>query len=276
MKTNQDMLEQLVTPVVECLKQRRPPWLVSETGPTPWRALDIPVKDHGRPFEGVNLLVLWAAGQLAGFRSPYWLTRLQAQKLHARCPERAGTSLILFGKGQTEACLYTVFNAEQIDSLPGRFQADSLSYIRPPAGQLARAEEFLKGLRLNVVEGPGEARYVPGAKMFRAPSPVTAADPAERLSMWMQLIPHMIGEQDSSLGWATYRPDDPKFVLSELAASLAGGLLCAHFGIPCRLRPEHLQHLPHWENFISRDPGKFRFLLKSAQACARKLTASPV
>ncbi len=145
--TGRDAYQAVTDRIVAALERGTVPWR------TPWggghrNALS------GRPYRGVNLLVLSAAASERGFAHPRWLTYRQAERLggHVRRGEQ-GTQVVLWkwverrASGDDESPerypllrLFTLFNVAQCDEL--RLAASEVSATPPP---LERAEAIVCG-----------------------------------------------------------------------------------------------------------------------------------
>ena len=115
----------------------------------------------GKPYHGINTLVLWSQAQTKGYNSALWGTYQQWQDLGAQvCKGRRGSPVVYWGtfdSKQTEhseesdgtsarrlfAKGYTVFSADQVDGLkmPKRFEPKLSQNER-----IARAESFFAQL----------------------------------------------------------------------------------------------------------------------------------
>ncbi len=111
----------------------------------PWQAghkagpVSRPLRAGGKPYRGINVLMLWASAMEKGYTCPLWITYKQAAELGGQVRKGEKGSLVVYAntftktgtdeKGaevETEIPFmkgYTVFNAEQIDGLPAHFYA---------------------------------------------------------------------------------------------------------------------------------------------------------
>ena len=125
----------------------------------------------GKPYRGINVLLLWANS----FNSPFWLTYKQAQELGGGVRKgEKGTQIVFFkplDKEKTDApkteeenrlpfvlCHYTVFNVEQCDGLklPALIDAAPNSVEAIDACE-ALLQGYLNGPKL-VLDNEGESR----------------------------------------------------------------------------------------------------------------------
>ena len=69
-----DVYTRVTDQIVAELERGVRPWL------KPWNAehaagrITRPLRHNGQPYQGINILMLWASADLAGFNCPFWLT----------------------------------------------------------------------------------------------------------------------------------------------------------------------------------------------------------
>src|SRR5262249_5587483 len=135
--TRTDVYTRVTSRIVEALEQGVRPWL------QPWNAenaagrITRPLRHNGEKYNGINVLMLWAAAEDNGYSCPFWLTFNQCRELggHVRKGEHGSPVVYAnsFKKTETNEAgedvereipflrEYTVFNAEQCDGLPEHF-----------------------------------------------------------------------------------------------------------------------------------------------------------
>ncbi|MEZ6069472.1 MAG: ArdC family protein [Pirellulales bacterium] len=75
-----DVYERVTRSIVESLERGVRPWL------RPWSVehaagrVSRPLRHCGEPYQGINILLLWASAEEQGFACPYWLTFRQAKE----------------------------------------------------------------------------------------------------------------------------------------------------------------------------------------------------
>ncbi len=80
-KTRTDIYTRVTDSIIEQLSHGVRPWL------KPWNCehaagrITRPLRHNGTPYKGINILMLWASAEEAGFVSPFWLTFQQAKEL---------------------------------------------------------------------------------------------------------------------------------------------------------------------------------------------------
>ena len=143
------------------LEQGVKPWL------KPWNAehmagrISRPLRWNGKPYGGINVIVLWGEATARGYACPIWMTYKQAQEFGGQVRKGEGGSLVLYAdritRTDTDAATgeetereipflkgYTVFNCEQIESLPAHYYAMAEAPLSPMQRD-ARAEAYRHG-----------------------------------------------------------------------------------------------------------------------------------
>src|SRR5215207_8441699 len=133
-----DAYTRITNRIVADLEQGVRPWCKPWGGDQLGGRITRPRRANGKPYSGINTLILWLEAVEKGHRSPTWMTYRQAQELggQVRRGER-GSQVVYMGETtktrrdegageETEQGVrflktYTVFNVGQIDSLPEAF-----------------------------------------------------------------------------------------------------------------------------------------------------------
>jgi antirestriction protein ArdC len=132
-QTQFDVYQEVTDTILAEIERGTPPWR------QPWSGgavAALPQKWNGEDYSGINVILLWATAATRGFASSRWMTFRQAKELGGmvRKGEKSSTS-IKYGTFEREnpetglpeqvpfARAYRVFNAQQIDGLPGEFYA---------------------------------------------------------------------------------------------------------------------------------------------------------
>jgi antirestriction protein ArdC len=133
-----DIYTQVTNRIIEQLSQGVKPWL------KPWNAehaagrITRPLRSNGEPYRGINVLMLWDAAESHGFACPIWMTFQQAKHFGGHVKQGEHSTPVVFASTftkpetndvgeETDATIpflkeYRVFNAEQCEGLPERFQ----------------------------------------------------------------------------------------------------------------------------------------------------------
>lgn len=152
-----DLYQQITDQIIRALEHGTRPWH------QPWNAghaagrITRPLRAGGIPYQGINVLMLWAAAVEKGYATPFWFTFKQALDLGAHVRKGEKGSLVVYAdritRTETDAATgeesetsipflkgYTVFNAEQVEGLPESYYArpvprlDTVARIDAPSG----------------------------------------------------------------------------------------------------------------------------------------------
>lgn len=242
----------------------------------PWNAahaaggISRPLRNTGQPYQGVNVLVLWLTAFQKGYACPIWLTFNQAKEAggFVKKGEKGATVVYAnsFEKTETDAQTgeetteripflkaYTVFNAEQVDGLPGQYYA----LARPPqnlAERLDHAERFFAATRADTRHGGNKAFYSPSSDVIQLP-PFESFESREtyyatRAHESVHWTKH---ETRLSRSFDSKRFGDDGYAVEELVAELGAAFLCADLGLTPQVMPEHAAYLDAWLKVLKAD-----------------------
>jgi antirestriction protein ArdC len=188
-----DVYSQVTNKIIADLERGNLTWL------QPWQArhaageISRPLRVTGKPYRGINIMMLWVCAIEKGFSCPIWLTYKQAVELGGQVRKGEKGSLVVYAdtftkietddKGEnveTEVPFmkgYTVFNAEQVDSLPAHFYARSNATPHEINRQEA-LERFFAATGVTIRHGGNQAYYSPAHDMVQMP-PIEAFRDAE-------------------------------------------------------------------------------------------------
>ncbi len=146
----------------------------------PWQAghqagpVSRPLRAGGKAYRGINVLMLWAAAMEKNYSCLLWLTYKQAAELGGQVRKGEKGSLVVYANeivrtdtDDTGADVeikipfmkgYTVFNAEQVDGLPGHFYATVLP-LTNEIERLDAAEAFFANTNITIRHGGNRAFY---------------------------------------------------------------------------------------------------------------------
>lgn len=248
----------------------------------------------GKAYQGINILVLWAAAERACYASGTWATYRQWASLGAQVRKGEKSSYIVFykqaGAGQDDGNdpsadagatgpspgtrLVTrasaVFAAEQVDGYepPSAKPAD-------PVHAIDHAEAFIGATRA-VIEHEGhrafyrlqtDTIYLPVPSAFLG-SMNSSATEGYYATLFHELI-HWTSHKsrcDRDLG---RRFRDQAYAMEELIAELGSAFLCADLQITPSARADHAQYIASWLQALRSDKKAiFTAASKASQAAA--------
>jgi len=248
--------------IVAELEKGAAPWI------KPWQADNTADRNivSGKPYRGINRLLLGMSSMAHGFASPVWATYKQWQEQGAQVQAGSkGTSIVFFkpmqGKtnedGELEPgyCVirgYTVFNATQTN-LPARV-------FEPPAVEfnpIPGCEQFIADTGATITHGGDAAFYMPSQDRIQMPHKAAFASPANYYATAFHELTHWTGSdkrlaRDLSNG----RFGNPAYAFEELVAEIGAAYLCADYQVKGELR--HAGYIQSWLKAL-RDDNKAIF-----------------
>jgi antirestriction protein ArdC len=264
-----DIYTRVTGKIIADLEQGVRPWL------KPWNAahaagrISRPLRSNGVPYQGINILMLWASAEEAGFNCPYWLTFQQAKELGGFVRKGEQGSPVVYANSikKTETTddgqevdteipylkQYTVFNADQVEGLPEHYYA----LAQPPQEtmqRLERAETFFANTKAEIRTGGDRAFYAMGPDYVRMPpfecfrdAESHAATLAHELIHWTRHSSRL----DRDLGRKKW--GDAGYAMEELVAEIGSAFLCADIQITPETRDDHAAYIEHWLEVLKND-----------------------
>lgn len=267
--TRTDVYTRVTSHIVEELERGVRPWL------KPWNAenaagrITRPLRHNGQPYNGVNVLMLWASAEVQGYSCPFWLTFQQAKELGGHVKKGEHGSPVVYAStfkkkeqtedgNETEAEIpflkeYTVFNAEQCDGLPKHYY----TLAEPPREKIERiehAETFFRNTQADIRSGGNRAFYAMDADYVQMPpleafrdGESHAATLAHEMTHWTRHTSRLNRE------FGRKRWGDEGYAMEELVAELGSAFLCADLNITPEVRDDHAAYLAHWLKVLKDD-----------------------
>lgn len=264
-----DIYTRVTDQIVAELERGIRPWF------KPWNAEHIagrisrPLRQCGTPYQGINVLMLWASAELAGYHCPIWMTFKQAKELGGYVKKGEKGSPVVyassFKKTDTDAegndveadipflKEYTVFNACQVEGLPERFY----ELAEPPKETLERiehADAFFANTEADIRHGGNKAYYAIGEDFIRMPpfecfvnAESHAATLAHELTHWTRHKSRLARE------FGQKRFGDEGYAMEELVAELGSAFLCADLSITPEVREDHADYIASWLKVLKED-----------------------
>jgi antirestriction protein ArdC len=241
----------------------------------PWQAghqagsVSRPLRAEGKPYRGVNVMMLWASALEKGYSAPIWMTYNQAAEIGGQVRKGETGTLVVYAatftktvtddKGQAEEKDipfmkgYTVFNVEQIDGLPGHFYATN-----PPPGnaidRLDAADRFFAATGATIRHGGASAFYSPGQDIVQMPPLQLFRDQESYYATLGHEAVHWTrhpARLDREFGRKRF--GDAGYAMEELVAEIGAAYLCADLGITPETRPDHAAYIGSWLKVLKND-----------------------
>jgi antirestriction protein ArdC len=284
------LYEEITGKIVAELEQGRVPWV------QPWANAGAPLglpknAATGRPYSGINILILWCAVAERGFTGQQWLTFRQALKIGAHVKKgEKGTTVVYADRfvpyrertraaetgDEPEAIpflkRFTVFNADQCEDLPSpRLRQTGLPAGLAPPPQplpenlvLPQAEALIRATGADLRIGGNRAFYIPSADYIQVPPPASYFEPIN----WHRTVCHELGhwagaahrlnrDLSGTFGSSSYARE-------ELVAEMTGAFVCAALLIVPTVR--HADYLGAWLDVLREDN---RAIIRAASAASK-------
>lgn len=167
-----DVYSRITGQIIAELEQGTLPWM------KPWDAAHVagpvsrPLRGNGKPYGGINVVMLWASAMEQGFSAPIWMTFRQAKELGAHVRKGEKGSLVVYADTITRTEQnekgedverhfgfmkgYTVFCVDQIEGLPAHFYAKAGTFKNPDQRN-AEAGAFFAGTGATIRHGGNAA-----------------------------------------------------------------------------------------------------------------------
>lgn len=282
--SRRDIAGDVTAKILAALSQGVMPWRKPWDGARTGGAL--PRRATGEAYRGVNVIMLWHAAAVFGYRSPYWLSFNQAMKFgaHVRKGER-GELVVYHGqalrtKRDTTGAeiensfrflkAYVAFNADQIEGLPERFHPAALDQAPLP---LEAHEAWFSKLDIARIQSRDIACYVPSRDVIAMP-PLAAFDTTESYAATLNHeAVHATGASHRVDRDLSRRFSNEMLAVEELIAEIGAAILGAHLRLPPAHIVDHSAYIGHWMQILQNDKRAFLFAAAQAQAAVDWLLA---
>ena len=259
-----------------------------ESGVKPWAkswenkagAFCMPLRHNGQRYRSINVLILWAATEAAGYQSPYWFTYRQALEYGAQVRKgEKGTTVVYYGTApkqeqsdeQGDAFYrflksFSVFNADQIDNLPERYRIKGQA-AAPAAGRLPELEAFVQATGINIRHGGNHAFYRQDSDFVQMPAFEQFRNAEFYYATLMHELAHATKHPtrlDRDLGRKQW--GDEGYAKEELVAELSSAFLGAEFGFAPEHIDDHAAYLASWLKVLQDDKKLIFSMAAKAQA----------
>jgi antirestriction protein ArdC len=267
--TRTDVYTRVTSHIVEELERGVRPWL------KPWNAenaagrITRPLRHNGLPYNGVNVLMLWASAEMQGYSCPFWLTFQQAKEFGGHVKKGQHGSPVVYAStfkkkeqaedgSENEADIpflkeYTVFNAEQCEGLPEHF----FRLAQQPAEKIERiehADRFFTNTKADIRTGGNQAYYASTLDYIQMPPLEAFRDAESHAATLAHELTHWTKHQSRlNREFGRKRWGDEGYAIEELVAELGAAFLCADLNITPSIREDHAAYIGHWLKILKDD-----------------------
>lgn len=261
-----------------------------ESGTAPWQkpwdagiaAMNRPHNFNGRPYHGVNALMLWCTAIDKGYEDPRWLTFKQVNKLGGHVNKGEKAQIVEYWQWEKEVenpetgekekvplehpKVYraAVFNADQCTGLPKlRRQAQKWSPVE-------RAENIIAANGVPVTHNTdGSAFYSPGGDFICLPPRESFAKVDAYYSTLLHEVGHSTGHPTRLNREFGGQFGSEGYAREELRAELASTFLCGELGIATTGSDEqHAAYVKSWVSALKNDYNEiFRAAADAEKIC---------
>ena len=282
--TKKDCYSEITNAIVADLENGVRPWI------KPWQTDGVipcrPLRITSAPYRGINILLLWSAAHRQGFRSAYWLTYQQTRQLGAHVRKGEKSAMVVFAGSLTKMekddqgddhevvipflKTYSVFNVEQTDGLPEKFQAPAAAItVGRENERNERAEQFFRNTHADICQGGDRAYYSPLQDRIHMPDLHRFKNSSAFYAVLSHELMHWTSPDDrcprrfrsTTFGTSNYARE-------ELVAELGAAFLCADLGLSLTPRSDHAEYIAGWLDVLRND----KRAIFHAAAIAQKAT----
>jgi len=289
MTEKSDVYSRVTDKIIADLERGNLTWL------QPWQAghkagpVSRPLRAGGKPYRGINVVMLWAAAMEKGYTCPLWLTYKQAAELGGQVRKGEKGSLVVYADRFTKTATddkgadveieipfmkgYTVFNAEQIDGLPAHFYATAQP-LNNAIERLDSVERFFANTQATIKHGGSRAFYSPSLDVVQMPELQTFRDAESYYATRAHEMIHWTRfEGRLNRDFGRKRFGDAGYAMEELVAEIGAAFLCADLGVTPETRDDHAAYVASWLKVLKDDKRAIFTAASHAQKAADYLHA---
>jgi len=242
----------------------------------PWNAehaagrITRPLRFNGTPYNGINVLMLWASAVERGFAAPVWMTYRQAKELGAHVRKGEKGSLVVYANtiSRTEIDAntgeeeerdipfmkgYTAFNVEQIEGLPAHYYAVAEPQLDPVA-RIEKAESFFAATRADIRHGGNQAYYAVSSDYVQMPPFEAFRDAESYYATLAHEVTHWTRHSSRlERDFGRKRWGDEGYAAEELVAELGSAFLAADLELTPEPREDHADYIGSWLKVLKND-----------------------
>lgn len=268
--TRRDIYQRVTDQIIRELEQGVLPWR------KPWDAAHLegrivrPLRHNGQPYNGINVLMLWAEALERGYTSPTWMTFKQALELKANVRKGERGSLVVYASKITRSETnsesgeeserdipflkgYTVFNVAQIEGLPERYHVKPQPLPDSPE-RIVQADLFAANTKAVIGHGGNLAYYNIGADRVQMPPFETFVDATSYYGTLIHELTHWTRHKTRlERKFGRKRFGDEGYAMEELVAELGSAFLCADLDLEPQSRSDHAAYIASWLKVLKDD-----------------------
>ena len=288
MPSTSDLYQSVTNQIIAALEAGTPPWIC------PWQRVDEDAAPAnittGKPYRGVNVLLLNMQLMGRGFARNRWLTFNQALSLGGLVRRgEHGTPIVFFKMHEVAADAqratseargehrvvpmlrsFTVFNVDQVDHLPAAMQSTE------PTAQAwdsdVVADSLLDSSGARIQHGGSRAFYRPGDDVIQLPSAAAFESASDYYGVALHELTHWTAHPDRCNRQLSGRASIDAYAFEELIAEMGSAFLTNHCRLPGQL--QHASYIASWLAALRNDKRLIFTAASQAQKAADFLLAS--
>ena len=258
--------ERITGQIVAELEQGHIPWAPSWDNAKARSLTGIPQNGRtGRPYNGVNVLLLWAEAASKGYPTHNWMTFQQAKELNAYVRKGEKSTAAVFTKmleveveenGEQRVDkrpvlrLYHLFNVAQLDNLPAAYAA--APSLVPEQTAYDNMLAFTEKTGVKVCYGGTKAFYSPNRDEVHMPPYGSFANDEAFFGTLAHELVHASAAEHRLDRRLSGRFGDTAYAREELIAELGSAFLCAEHGIRPTTRSS-AAYIQNWLTVLNDD-----------------------
>lgn len=258
-----DIYTDVTNRIITALEQGVPPWVC------PWQdGTAIPSNlATGKPYRGINFVMLCVEAMSRNYSDFRWLTFKQANEIGARIRKgEHGTPIVFYRLREVNDATsvvadsntaakrsipmlktYTVFNASQLECIPDRFALRPVLAWQP----IEEAEQLIIKTGAVICHGGNRAFYRPSDDIIQLPPSTSFEKPDDYYATALHELCHWTGHQRRLNRVLGGRRDIEAYAYEELVAEIGAAFLFAHCGLLARM--EHASYIDSWLDALRHD-----------------------
>lgn len=219
----------------------------------------------GKPYSGINVLILWMAAKHAGYTSNHWLTYKQAQALGGRVRKGEKGELCVYYKALEKETVdkdsgvieevtvpmikpFWLFNLDQIDGIsrPVMFMPLLFEVMEEAEHILARSGAAIRN-------GGTQAYYRPALDIIQLPDRHRFSKAENYYAVALHELTHWTGHPTRQHRDFTGRFGSQAYAFEELVAELGSAFLTAELHLIDATLEGHASYLDSWLSVLRKD-----------------------
>lgn len=276
MEPKRDIHQEITDKLISLIEAGTLPWRKDWTSKS-GRSSGFPVNiSSGKPYNGVNVVLLWCEAQAKGYASNTWGTYKQIKAAGGNVQRGSKATTIVFykplkvedkktGEDKTIPLLrsFNVFNLDQTDIVtPSVLTPET---IQPSISPIQIAEDFIVSTKAIYSHGGVSAYYSPLADTINMPKRDDFLSSEGYYATFIHELTHWTGHKTrlDRLHKHDKRFGSESYAYEELVAELGSAFMCAELGIEAPIE-NHASYLASWLKVLEQD--KKAFFSASAEA----------